>query len=529
MVRDLERTLLEESSELRGSFLGCLRHLCDMEQCRRKGMTIAEANFLHRLQRRLDARTPFLKGALAKHSEELLREGGDRWEGKDLVALCDLARVLGTRMGRHPLYQPLASDAIFWEVLLGIALQARSWNRLHKGALRKIRPLDIYIGACVVPSEGGVVPPLSYMRQAVNASWMSGALDRWLQEVSQERGDTMLPSPEWAPPWSWLRQAAHQIRATPMGTRGAVIGTVARALQETGWDVDRPKEDEAARMLEGIEALVSRYTPEPALRPVPTPAAQDADHFETGTFSIFELTQEAPAVAEATRDAVREEIGSQASLLLASLEHGATPAGRAWWSDFLTIVERESIELQRWAARMREIESPLWICGFEDTVRFLYPQAVRPGHLSFRCTDRYPPEPRENLDIPVVEFLLSVCEESMASGARQPPLLVARRWQAQTEARMLPSHSPGWWSWIAQEGTRRAYAPRARGALPVPCEEFTHSLAIPRLAQEEMAYLNACIAGTESDPAAANERLAEISRSLENSKELALRSLLTHF
>ena len=529
MVREVEKSLLEESSDLRGSFLGCLRHLCDMELCCQKGMTIAEANFLHRLQRRLESRTPFLKGAFAKHSEEMLRESSESGDWKDLVALCDLARVLGARMGRHPLYQSLASDAIFWEVLLGIALQARSWNRLHKGASRSIRPLDIYIGACVVPSEGGVVPSLSQMRQASSASWMSGALDRWLQAVAQEKGDSLIPGQEWSPPWSWLRQAADQIQITPMGTRGAVVGTVVRALQETGWDADRPKEGAAAQLLEKIEALASRYVPDPVSRPTPSVSEKPVDHFETGMFSIFDITGEGPAVVDATRDAFRDDVGKQTSQMLASLENGATIQGRVWWSDFLTIVEREDTELQRWAARMREIDSPLWICGFEDAVRFLYPSAVRPAHLSFHCTDRYPPEPRENLDIPVVEFLLSACEESLASGARQPPLVVARHWQAQTEARMLPSHSPGWWSWIAQEGTRRAYSPRTRGTLPAPGDAFARDLAIPSLASEEIAYLEACVSGNGGDPAAVQTRLAEITANLESSKELALRSLLTRF
>ena len=129
----------------------------------------------------------------------------------------------------------------------------------------------------------------------------------------------------------------------------------------------------------------------------------------------------------------------------------------------------------------------------------------------------------------MVEFLLSACEESLASGARQPPLVVARHWQAQTEARMLPSHSPGWWSWIAQEGTRRAYSPRTRGTLPAPGEDFARDLAIPSLASEEIAYLEACVSGNGGDPAAVQTRLAEITANLESSKELALRSLLTRF
>jgi len=108
-------------------------------------------------------------------------------------------------------------------------------------------------------------------------------------------------------------------------------------------------------------------------------------------------------------------------------------------------------------------------------------------------------------------------------------LVVARHWQAQTEARMLPSHSPGWWSWIAQEGTRRAYSPRTHGALPAPGEDFARDLAIPSLSSEEVAYLEACVSGNGGDPAAVRKHLAEITENLESSKELVLRSLLTRF
>jgi len=537
-VREVEKALLEDSSDLRGAFLGSLRYVCDQQQACDRGMTPAEAPFVRRLRRKLESRTPFLKGAVAKHAEELLRESFDQEDWKSVLAVCDLARVLGARTGRRPIHQPLASDAAFWEVLFGLSLQARSWNRLHKGALRRIRPLDVYMGACIVPAEGGL-PSLTQMRRSgADGSWMSGSLDRWLGEVADLPGDSLIPSPQWSPPWQLLDRAADQILSASSGTRGAIVTTVVRALQEMGWETDRPKEMAALKLHELLDEKAKRHHADvPPSVPKPTVRGfQDsAEAFETGTFSIFELegtTDSAlsvPSTGNALKDTHREEMRVAGAAHLESLETGLTEWGRAWWSDFLNLLGDFGESAQDWSIRLRELPDATWKAGFEDLMRFVYPAAVRPGLIRFQCTDRFPPEPRDGVDRPVVELILAACIESLNLGMQQSPLQVVRRWQSLTEARLLPSHSPGWWSWVAMEGARRLATLLEHTDLPPLSLDRARSVAVPQLDAASVQELEEIRGGVAMDPVLLRQKMQELNVRVESSKEDALRQLLTRF
>jgi len=542
-VREVERSLQEDSPELRGSFLGCLRHVCDMELAIERGMTPAEAGFIRRLRRKLESKTPFLKSPLSKHAEDLIRSAHDNQDWKALLGVCDLARVLGVRIGRNPLQHPLVSDAVFWEVLFGLSLQARAWNRLHKtqGA-RQIRPLDVYIGASIVPAEGGEVPTLSLMRGAASSgSWMSGSLDRWLQEIIQQPGDSLIPLPAWTTPWSWLRQAADQILASPVGTRNAVVNTIARALQEMGWDADRPKDRASARLQKMIEDLAARQQGNaPIVRPSSATQriAPDAGlGFETGSFSIFQPEELAGGdVASAAKSApsqekavFRDQFKEKCLAWKASIGSGLTPDGRAWWEDFLRILGTLPGERREWASNMKDNADTALIAGFEDLVRFFYPAPVRPGRLTFSCLDRYPPDPRDGKDLVVLDMLYSACDECLGTSAQPTALVAVRRWQAQSNARLLPSHSPGWWDWLAQEGAVRAELVQVQESRIFPAGARETFLAIPAVPSDLANRLVSLGDAVGMDPMEADEELHRIVLSIETAKEQSLRELLSRF
>jgi hypothetical protein len=537
-VREVEKALLEDSNDLRGSFLGSLRYVCDQQQACDRGMTTAEASFLRRLRKKLESRTPFLKGAVSKHAEELLRDGFEREDWKSLLAICDLARVLGARTGRRPIHQPLATDAAFWEVLFGLSLQARSWNRLHKGKIRPIRPLDVYMGACIVPAEG-CLPSLTQMRlSGADGSWMSGSLDRWLGEIADMPGDSLIPAPEWSPPWQWLDRAADQILSASSGTRGAIVSTVVRALQEMGWEIDRPKEMTALKLHDLLEEMAKgHHADSPSSLPKPTVRGfQDSNEaFETGTFSIFEMegatdsAMSVPTSGSTLKDTYREEMRVAGAAHLASLETGLTEWGRAWWSDFLNLLEDFGESAKEWSERLRELQDPSWKAGFEDLLRFVYPAAVRPSLIRFQSTDRFPPEPRDGIDRPVVDLILAACIESLNLGMQQSPLQVVRRWQSLTDARLLPSHSPGWWSWVAIEGGRRLLPLLEHTDLPPLSPDRAKSVAIPQLGDESVKELENIRAGAAMDPVLLRQKMQDLNVLVESSKEDALRLLLTRF
>lgn len=545
-VREVEKSLLEDSAQLRGSFLGCLRHVCDMEQAISRGMTPAEAGFLRKLRRKLESKTPFLKGALAKHAEELLREAEDAADWNSLLGLCDLARVLGARTGRNPLHQPLVSDSVFWEVLFGLALQARSWNRLHKGGTRRVRPLDVYIGASLAPSESGELLSLSQMRaSATDGAWMTGTLDRWLHDIVQHPGDSLITRPEWSTPWTWLRQAADQIVASPVGTRGAVVNTIARALQEMGWDADRPKSIGAARLQANLEEMATSnrgMSHAPVAKARSLAAAPDTGiGFETGSFSIFQ-EEESKSGAEAVagggfvaparnpeRAVFRDEFKEKSLAWKETLVSGITPQGRAWWEDFLRLLESAGGDRAVWAAQLRTEVDPALVCGFEDLVRYLYPAPVRPGRLSFRCLDRFPPDPRDERDHAVLDLLYSACDECFGTTPQPTPLVAARRWQAQSDARFLPSHSPDWWRWVAQEGSARAASIQAQATKELPVGDRSGFLALPQCSEGTAESLQALAGDLGKDPIKADEELHALGAAIEIAKEQALRDLLTRF
>lgn len=542
-VREVERSLQEDSPELRGSFLGCLRHVCDMELAIERGMTPAEAGFIRRLRRKLESKTPFLKNPLAKHAEDLVRSSHENQDWKALLGICDLARVLGVRIGRTPLQHPLVSDAVFWEVLFGLSLQARVWNRLHKTqGSRQIRPLDVYIGASIVPVEGGEVASLSFMREAASSSsWMSGALDRWLQEIIQQPGDSLIPLPTWTTPWSWLRQAADQIMASPVGARNAVVNTIARALQEMGWDADRPKDAATERLQRMIEELASRRQGiAPVVRPATVSQRISPDAgvgFETGSFSIFKPEElsgsdAVPASVEAPsleKTLFRSQFKEKCLAWNGAIGSGLTPDGKAWWEDFLRILETMPGERRAWALRMQENADTALIAGFEDLVRFLYPAPVRPGRLTFSCLDRYPPDPRDGKDLAVLDMLYSACDECLGASAQPTALVAVRRWQAQSNARMLPSHSPGWWEWLTQEGAVRAELVQAPGTRAFPAGAREAFLALPSVSTDLAERLVALGEASAMEPKEADDELHGIILSIETAKELALRELLSRF
>lgn len=543
-VREVERSLQEDSPELRGSFLGCLRHVCDMELAIERGMTPAEAGFVRRLRRKLESKTPFLKSPLAKHSEDLIRSAHENQDWKSLLGICDLARVLGVRIGRNPLQHPLVSDAVFWEVLFGLSLQARAWNRLHKTqGSRQIRPLDVYIGASIVPVEGGEIPSLSFMRGAASSgSWMSGSLDRWLQEIIQQPGDSLIPLPSWTTPWSWLRQAADQILASPVGTRSAVVNTIARALQEMGWDADRPKDAASERLQRMIEELASRQRGS-ATNVRPSSATQriapdTGVGFETGSFSIFQPEMHSggeataialPAAAFKEKSVFRDQFKEKCLAWKAAIGSGLTPDGKAWWEDFLGILETMAGERRAWAVRMREVADSALIAGFEDLVRFFYPAPVRPGRLAFSCLDRYPPDPRDGKDRVVLDMLYSACDECLGNSAQPTALVAVRRWQAQSNARLLPSHSPGWWEWLAQEGAARAELVQTQESRSFPAGARETFLAMPSVPSDLEDRLAALGEASGMDPMEADDELHRIILSIETAKEQSLRDLLTRF
>jgi hypothetical protein len=539
-VREVERSLLEDSSELRGSFLGCLRHVCDMEQAVDRGMTPAESSFLRRLRRKFESRPLFLKGPIAKNAEDLLREAFEAQDWKTLLGICDLARVLGARTGRHPLHQPLVSDAVFWEVLFGLSLQARSWNRLHKhDGARRVRPIDIYVGACIVPSDGGELPSLALMRTAgADGSWMSGSLDRWLHDIIQQPGDSLIPPPGWSTPWSWLRQAADQILASPVGTRNAVVNTIARALQEMGWDADRPKELAAHRLQAMVEEMASKHRLDaPA---VATKSARVSPEtglgYETGSFSIFKPEELGGEVAlspiqplTAERSIFRDEFNGKCEAWAAAKVHGLTPIGLAWWEDFLRLCVADGGERAAWAGKVTSVAQPGLIAGFEDLIRFLYPAPVRPGRLTYRCLDRFPPDPRNEIDRAVLDMLFAACDECLGPTPQPTPLIAVRRWQAQSSARMLPSHSPDWWSWLGREGALRADLVNQGDPKAFPTGVRDTFLAIPQISSEQISRLSALALETGVDPVAADEELRLIIHTIEIAKEQSLRDLLSRF
>lgn len=543
-VREVEKSLLEDSAQLRGSFLGCLRHVCDMEQAIGRGMTPAEAGFVRKLRRKLESRTPFLKGALAKHAEELLREAEDAGDWNALLGLCDLARVLGARTGRNPLHQPLVSDSVFWEVLFGLALQARSWNRLHKrDGMRRVRPLDVYVGASLCAPEGGEILSLSQMRtSATDGAWMTGTLDRWLHEIVQHPGDSLITRPEWSTPWTWLRQAADQILASPVGTRGAVVNTIARALQEMGWDADRPKSVGAGRLQAILEEMATtRRSDVQVVTPkVRAPVPETGIGFETGSFSIFqeEDSRHAEPVAgggfvaparSPERAVFRDEFKERCLAWKTSLLTGVTPHGQAWWEDFLGLLDGAGGDRATWARSLREGADPTLVCGFEDLVRYLYPAPVRPGRLTFRCLDRFPPDVRDERDQAVLDLLYSACDECFGTAPQPTPLVAARRWQALSDARLLPSHSPDWWRWLAQEGAARAAQVLVQAPKVLPVGDRSDFLALPACAEGTAESLLALAGDLGKDPVKANEELHALGATIETAKEQALRDLLTRF
>jgi hypothetical protein len=370
-----------------------------------------------------------------------------------------------------------------------------------------------------------------------NGSWMSGSLDRWLQEIILQPGDSIIAPPAWSTPWSWLRQAADQILVSPVGTRSAVINTIARALQEMGWDADRPKELAAHRLQVMIEDLASHHRlPTPVAKPVRAAVQEVGTGFETGSFSIFNPSESAetstakPAGMPVERVLFREEFGEKCLAWDAACVTGLSPEGQGWWDDFLRILESLGGERCTWAMQARLLAEPALMAGFEDLVRFIYPAPVRPGRLSYRCLDRFPPDPRNEADRVVLDVLMAACDECLQTNAPQPvPLVAVRRWQAQSNARLLPSHSPDWWIWLEREGALRAELINNYESKSFPPGVRDSFLAIPAISSQHSLRLKSLALDTGMDPVVADEELRLIVHTIEAAKEQSLRELLSRF
>lgn len=271
------------------------------------------------------------------------------------------------------------------------------------------------------------------------------------------------------------------------------------------------------------------------------PSAETGLGFETGSFSIFQAEDakdpEEPAAAggfvaparNLEKTVFRDEFKERCLAWKEAMVTGITPHGLAWWEDFLRLLEAAGGERAIWAAKMRAETDPALACGFEDLVRYLYPAPVRPGRLSFRCLDRFPPDLRDERDGAVLDLLYAACDDCFGTSPQPTPLVAARRWQAQSEARLLPSHSPDWWKWLALEGAAKATAVLVQASKELPVGDRAAFLALPACPEGTGDTLLALANDLGKDPMKANEELHALAATIETAKEQALRDLLTRF
>jgi len=249
------------------------------------------------------------------------------------------------------------------------------------------------------------------------------------------------------------------------------------------------------------------------------------------------------------------DLERQAVQLEECLRTGLTPSGRQWIEKYRGLLSdprvREFLRFPAdWIGGLRDLLTsgdPWILAGMEDLVRFLYPAPHRPIEIEFRYNQRFgdPSPVRTGWDWVVLRILALAIAET-ASGQGDPafaptPLVTLRRWHSYSRARELAPHTPGWWSWLAEEVEARAesvhqqsFQVRAAAELSLWRERYVKPwLAIP--SDSSVAALGPWarmpLHHLRKDPAPSTERwanrLSMLGQLLEESKEDILKELCT--
>lgn len=227
-----------------------------------------------------------------------------------------------------------------------------------------------------------------------------------------------------------------------------------------------------------LESGSEKAVPEPPRPPVSDPLALAMADYETSTQlrvmgppsgegeqpELVQLLDSAPLDALPVGfDLV--DLERQASQLEECLRTGFTPTGRQWVEQFRGLLAdarvREFLRFPSdWIGGLRDLltSGDTWIlAGMEDLIRYIYPRASRSMDLEFRYHQRQgdPSPSRTGWDWTVLRLIcLAVAETASRQGDPEfapTPLVTLRRWQSFSRARDLPTHTQGWWSWLAEE------------------------------------------------------------------------------
>lgn len=247
------------------------------------------------------------------------------------------------------------------------------------------------------------------------------------------------------------------------------------------------------------------------------------------------------------------DLERQAVQLEECLRTGLTPSGRQWIEKYRGLLSdsrvREFLRFPAdWIGGLRDLLAsgdPWILAGMDDLVRYLYPAAHRPLEIDFRYNQRLgdPSPARTGWDW-VVLRLIALAVAETASGQGDPafaptPLVTVRRWHSYSRARDLAAHTPGWWSWLAEEVEARSesmhqhsFQVRAAAELSLWRERYVKPwLAIP--SDSSIAALGPWarmpLHHLRQDPAPSAERwanrLSMLGQLLEESKEDILKEL----
>ena len=187
------------------------------------------------------------------------------------------------------------------------------------------------------------------------------------------------------------------------------------------------------------------------------------------------------------------------------------------------------------------------VAGWEDLVRWLYPNDGRHEPMEFRQNQRPgAPAHRTGWDWMVLRLFSLVLAE-VAGSVREPGLapsclVVVLRWQQLSKARGTPVRTPEWWAWLSDEVESRAEAETGRRfphVIPVDDDWRVRNVApwlafpSPNPARILGEWVTDPVLSLQSDPHPVHERwasrLSMLTQLQEDSKEEALKELLLKF